>query len=165
MKKFGLLLIFCAPLFVAAQKKSSEKQFNHSVELNTTPENAWNALVDCSNIKLWDKQVIAVKCPMELKANQRCQTILEGGTILEIEIEDIVENESYTLRYKLSSGNIYIQRNLVKENTLVLEEKVWYKGLSKKTFERYKGDDYQDVVENRMENFKKYIENNTVEGK
>ncbi|MEL7268200.1 MAG: hypothetical protein AAGL34_01350 [Bacteroidota bacterium] len=165
MKNLVLLFILSMTIAVTAQKKTTEKQFSHSVELNTTPENAWNALIDCSNMKSWDKQVVAVKCPMELKPNKRCQTILEGGTILEIEIEDFVENQSYTFRYKLSSGNIYVQRNLLQDDTLVLEEKVWYKGLSKKAFERYKGDNYQNLVETRMENFKSYLENQMGEGK
>lgn len=165
MKKFSLLFIVCVPLFTIAQKDISEKRFSHAAELNTTPETAWNALVDFSTFKDWDEKVVAVKCPEELKKNKRCQTILEGGTIREIEIHDIVENESYTLRYKLSSGNVFIKRSLQNNEKLMLEEEVWYKGLSKKAFERYKGKKYQNVVEARVEGFKNYVENQSEKGK
>ncbi|MEL6974073.1 MAG: hypothetical protein AAGL29_01610 [Bacteroidota bacterium] len=165
MKKLVSILIFGLTLVVMAQKDNPEKSFSHAVQLNTTPETAWDALVDFSNFKQWDDTVVAVKCPLELKKNKRCQTILEGGVLLEVEILDIVENESYTLRYKLSSGNMFIKRTLAKNEQLQLEEEVWYKGLSKKTFERYKGDDYQNIIQTRMENFKTYVENETGQGK
>ncbi|MEO1484998.1 MAG: hypothetical protein AAFU57_04575 [Bacteroidota bacterium] len=165
MKNLVTLLVFCLTLAVTAQKDTSEKQFSHSVKLNATPETVWDALIDFSNFKHWDDKIVAVKCPMELKKNKRCQTIIEGGELLEVEIIDIVESESYTLRYKLSSGNIFIKRTLANNDSLLLEEKVWYKGLSKKAFERYKGDNYQNSVETRMENFKSYVENQMGEGK
>lgn len=159
MKKFmPVLILLFAVSFALGQNAKSEKKFTNTVELADTQENVWNVITDFDTFKLWDENIIDVRCPDEVKKNQRCQAILSNGQLFEVEIVEIDENESYTLRYKLSSGNIYIKRSLVDGEPLQYTETVWYKGISKKTFEKYKGSDYAQLLTNRITNFKKYLE-------
>lgn len=145
-------------LFTISPGIAQKKQFTHTVEINNTPENVWNALMDYSSFKKWDSNIVDVRCPDELKKRENCQVIVESGQIYNIEIVDIVEKESYTLRYNLPTGMLYIQRKLTSGSTLELTENVWYKGISQKTFERYKGTDYEETVKKKLEGFKNYID-------
>ncbi|NKI32461.1 hypothetical protein [Croceivirga thetidis] len=159
MKKFmPILMMLLSTSFAFSQNAKSEKKFSNSIELSDTQENVWNVITDFDTFKYWDEKIIDVRCPEELKKNQSCQAIMSDGQLFDVEIVDIVENESYTLRYKLSSGNIYIKRGLVPGEPLQYTETVWYKGISKKTFEKYKGADYAQLLSNRITNFKKYLE-------
>ena len=150
MKKIPFVLfIICFSLFLS-EGTAQKKKFTHTVEINNTHENVWNALMDYSNFKMWDSNIVDVRCPDELKKRENCQVIVESGQIYEVEIVDIVENESYTLRYNLPTGTIYIQRTLTADSPLKLSETVWYRGISQKTFERYKGTDYEESIKKKM---------------
>ncbi|MEM9075589.1 MAG: hypothetical protein AAGC43_01055 [Bacteroidota bacterium] len=156
------MVLFC--LFVGtgiAQKK----QFTHTVSINDTQENVWNALMDYSSFKMWDSNIVDVRCPDDLKKRQNCQVIVESGQIYEVEIVDIVDKESYTLRYDLPTGTLYMQRTLNASSPTELSETVWYRGISQKTFERYKGTDYEESLKKKWVGFKNYIEKNSGNGK
>lgn len=76
----------------------------------------------------------------------------------------MIKGESYTVRYKLSSGSVYIKRSLLSKESLQLTETVWYTGISKRTFEKYKGEDYANTLKNRILDFKKYLEEDLASG-
>lgn len=155
MKTLTKILFLVVPaMFFAQQGKS----YQNTVTLNDSPENVWNAMTDFTTFSIWDTGVVDVRCKDGLEKSNRCHVILANGQIIETEIVDLKENESYTVRYKLSSGNLYIQRAIKNNGSLELTETVWYKGLSKKTFEKYKGADYNESLKQRLTDFKKYVE-------
>jgi hypothetical protein len=156
MKTLAKIALFFLPLIGLAQ--NPDKTFEVSVLLETSPENAWNAITDFSNFNTWDSNVVAVKCPEDVKNNQVCQMISNTGEIIEVELVERVENEFYTIRYKLSSGNFYVKRSLENIDQLRFTETAWFTGISKKTFEKYKGDDYASLMKNRIQSFKSYLE-------
>ena len=156
MKTLAKIALFFLPLIGLAQ--NPDKTFEVSVLLETSPENAWNAITDFSNFNTWDSNVVAVKCPEDVKNNQVCQMISNTGEIIEVELVERVENESYTIRYKLSSGNFYVKRSLENKDQLRFTETAWFTGISKKTFKKYKGDDYASLMKNRIQSFKSYLE-------
>lgn len=155
MKKSILLLFLVSPLLVLAQ--SNQKKFTYTMKIETSNENLWNVLTDFANFNQWDTTVVDVRCEEELKKKGMCKAIVGNGEIFDVEITDFEINKSYTLRHKLSSGNMYIKRSL-DSNDNVLTETVWYTGISKKTFEKYKGKDYQKVQEKRIQALKNYVE-------
>ncbi|MEM9000312.1 MAG: hypothetical protein AAGB24_08610 [Bacteroidota bacterium] len=165
MKKFALTLFFALPLVMMGQELKSGKKFTNTVVLENAPEAIWAAITDYSNFKFWDEGIVDVKCSGELKKRQNCQVITSNGKIIEVEIVALVENESYTLRYKLSSGNMYVQRHLTSDDQSALSETVWYKGISQKTFEKYKGEDYGGYLERRLSRFKDFMEGKSREGR
>ncbi|GGG46255.1 hypothetical protein GCM10011414_14850 [Croceivirga lutea] len=157
MKMLAKLSLFMLPLVIIAQN-NPDKTFVESVVLETSPENAWSAITDFSNFNSWDSNVVAVKCPEELKNNQVCQMISNTGELIEVELVDRVENEFYIIRYKLSSGNFFIKRSIENTDNVTITETAWFTGISKKTFEKYKGEDYASFMKNRMQSFKVYLE-------
>lgn len=157
MKMLAKLALFMLPLVIIAQN-NPDKTFVESVVLETSPENAWSAITDFSNFNSWDSNVVAVKCPEELKNNQVCQMISNTGELIEVELVDRVENEFYIIRYKLSSGNFFIKRSIENTDNVTITETAWFTGISKKTFEKYKGEDYASFMKNRMQSFKVYLE-------
>lgn len=157
MKMLAKIVLFVLPIITLAQH-NPEKSFEASVVLETSQENAWNAITDFSTFNSWDNNVVAVKCPEDVKSNQRCQMISKTGEIIEVELIDIVENEYYTIRYKISNGNFFIKRSLNGNEAVTFTETAWFTGISKKTFERYKGDDYAALMSNRVQSFKTYLE-------
>ncbi|NJB37762.1 MULTISPECIES: hypothetical protein [Flavobacteriaceae] len=157
MKMLAKIVLFVLPIITLAQH-NPEKSFEASVVLETSSENAWNAITDFSTFNSWDNNVVAVKCPEDVKSNQRCQMISKTGEIIEVELVDIVENEYYTIRYKISNGNFFIKRSLNGNEAVTFTETAWFTGISKKTFERYKGDDYAALMSNRVQSFKTYLE-------
>ncbi|WP_422859021.1 hypothetical protein ACOKFD_17105 [Flagellimonas sp. S174] len=165
MKKHAFILFIMLSFFTIHQAVAQKKQFTYTVEINNTPENVWNALMDYSSFKLWDNNIVDVRCPEELKKRQSCQVISESGQIYDVEIFEIVENESYTLRYDLPTGTLYMQRELSLKTPLELTETVWYRGISQKTFERYKGENYEESIKQKLEGFKNYMEDQRGNGK
>ena len=163
--KNSLKLAFLILPFIALAQGADSKTFVNSVVLEGSSENVWNAITDFSTMNLWDDNVVDVRCNNGLAKNKHCKVIVGTGKIFDVEIVELVEGESYTVRYKLSSGSVYIKRSLVAEESLQLTETVWYTGISKRTFEKYKGEDYADVLKNRMLDFKKYLDEDLVEGK
>ena len=160
MKKIVQLLALILPIFVLGQ--GTAKKFENSIQLSETKEKVWKAMTDFSTFNIWDNYVVDVRCP-ELKKNQNCQAIVGAGEILEVTIVEYDENESYTVRYKLSSGNVFIERKLSANAPLELTETVWYKGLSKNTFEKYKGASYADTLKTRLQRFKAFVESDTIQ--
>nr|WP_299341898.1 hypothetical protein [Allomuricauda sp.] len=161
MKKLVQILLIMGPVILMAQKVQSDKMFTYSMELGTSKENLWNILVDFASYGDWDTSIIDVRCDDGVKKRKTCKTVVNGGQIYNVEITDLVENETYTLRHKLSSGQIYIKRTIEAGDKVKLTETVWYKGISKKTFEKYKGEQYKETQKSRMLSLKKYIEQRT----
>ncbi len=155
MKKNILLLILMSPFLVMAQ--SNQKKFTYTMQMETSKEKLWNTITDFANFNKWDTTVVDVRCEEEPKKKGMCKAIVGNGEIFDVEITDLVANQSYTIRHKLSSGNMYIQRSL-DPNSNALTETVWYTGISKRTFEKYKGKDYQKVQEKRMQALKNFVE-------
>ncbi len=164
MKNVAELFFLLIPVLIFGQQNEA-KTFTNSVDLKSSPETVWNAITDFSNFNLWDDNVIAVRCSDGIEKNNSCQVILKSGKIFDVKIIEAEENVSYTIRYQLSSGNVYIKRHLEVEGTPRLTETVWYKGVSKRTFEKYKGPDYGALLEARMLDFKKYLEEDLAEGR
>lgn len=159
MKTIAQILLLAVPLLIMGQEATSAKKFTNSIELSASQESVWAAITDFSTFNMWDDNVVDVRCSGELKKRQYCQVIVETGKIVEVEIVEFVENESYTLRHKLSSGNVYIRRSLTSNSPLELSESLWYKGISQKTFEKYKGTTYNEYLKTRLQQFKKHVEN------
>lgn len=159
--KFAFLVL----PFIALAQGATSKTFVNSVTLEGNSENVWNAITDFSTVNLWDGNVVDVRCKDGLAKNNYCKVIVGSGTIYDVEIVELVAGESYTVRYKLSSGNVYIKRSLTSKEALQLTETVWYTGISKRTFEKYKGEDYANTLKNRMLDFKKYWEEDLAQGK
>lgn len=164
MKKVLNFLFVVLPL-IAIGQGTKAKSFSHTIQLQAAPEYVWNAITDFSNFSLWDNNVVDVSCPDDLARKKSCKVIVKTGKIVDVEIIELIENESYTVRHKLSSGNIYIKRSLNAGSNLELTETVWYAGLSKRTFEKYKGADYKTIQKNRMLEFKKYFEEDVAHGR
>ena len=164
MKTIAQIVLLVFPLVFFAQQNPS-KSFTESIALDASAEKAWSAITDFSTFKSWDSNVVAVRCPESVKKSQVCQMISKTGEVINVEIVDLVENSSYTIRYKLSSGNFYVQRSLSTEDKPTLTETAWFTGISKKTFEKYKGSDYGAFMKQRVQNFKKFVEEGiTAEG-
>ncbi len=161
MKKVAQLLLLILPMLVLSQATSAKK-FENSIQLSETKENVWDAMTDFSTFSVWDNNVVDVRCP-ELKKNQNCQAIVGEGKLVDVAIVEYNENQSYTIRYKLSSGNVYVQREFSATDPLELTETVWYKGISKTTFEKYKGVHYADTLKTRLQRFKAFVEKNNVQ--
>ena len=157
MKNILKLAFFAFPFIIFAQGVDS-KTFVNSIDLKGNPENVWNAITDFSTMSLWDGNIVDVRCKDGLAKNNHCKVIVGTGKIFDVHIIELIEGKSYTIRYKLSSGNVYIKRSLASEVALQLTETVWYAGISKRTFEKYKGEDYANILQNRMVDFKKYLE-------
>ncbi len=164
MKKYVKLVVLVLPLIALAQGADS-KTFINSITLEGNSENVWNAITDFSTMNLWDDNVVDVRCKDGLAKSSYCKVIVGSGKIFDVEIVELINGKSYTVRYKLSSGNVYIKRSLESEASLQLTETVWYTGMSKRTFQKYKGEDYANVLKNRMTDFKKYLEEDLAEGK
>ncbi len=161
MKKVTQFLGLLLPMLVLGQATSAKK-FENSIQLGDTKENVWKAMTDFSTFSVWDNNVIDVRCP-ELKKNQNCQAIVGAGKLVDVAIVEYNENQSYTIRYKLSSGNVYVQRKFSSSDPLELTETVWYKGISKNTFEKYKGAAYADTLKMRLQRFKAFVERDYVQ--
>ncbi len=157
MKKYLKLVVLVIP-FIALAQGADSKTFVNSINLEGDSDNIWNAITDFSTMNLWDENVVDVRCDDGLAKNNYCKVIVGSGKIFDVEIVELIEGESYTVRYKLSSGNVYIKRDLSSKEPLQLTETVWYTGMSKRTFEKYKGEDYSNVLKNRILDFKKYLE-------
>lgn len=163
--KNSLKFAFLVLPFIALSQGADSKTFVNSVTLQGDTENVWNALTDFSTMNLWDENVVDVRCEDGLAKDKYCKVIVGSGNIFDVEIVELIQGESYTVRYKLSSGNVYIKRSLVTKESLQLTETVWYTGISKRTFEKYKGQDYAATLKNRMSDFKKYLEEDLAERK
>ena len=162
MKKFVTLAFLVLP-FIALAQGADSKTFINSVTLDGNSENVWNAITDFSTMNLWDDSIVDVRCKDGLAKNNHCKVIVGSGSIFDVEIVELIEGVSYTVRYKLSSGNVYIKRSLESDTSLQLTETVWYTGMSKRTFEKYKGEDYANALKARMVDFKKYLEEDLAE--
>lgn len=163
MKKMFKLLLMLLPVLVLAQGQNG-RSFTHTVQLQEKPETVWNAITDFSTFSLWDSNIVDLRCPNELSEGSMCKVIVRSGQVFEVEVLELLEGQSYTARYKLKNGNVYIKRALAAENTLELTETVWYTGLSKRTFEGFKGSDYDTTLKTRLQDFKKYLEEDLAEG-
>lgn len=157
MKTLAKIALILLPLVTIAQN-NPDKTFVETIALETSPETAWSALTDFSNFNSWDSNVVAVRCPEDVKNNQVCQMISNTGELIDVELVELVENEFYIIRYKLSSGNFYIKRSIESTDLVTITETAWFTGISKKTFEKYKGEDYASLMKNRMKTFKLYLE-------
>jgi len=164
MKNLSQLILLALP-FIAFAQRATSKTFVNSIDLKGDSENVWNAITDFSTMNLWDQNVVDVQCKDGLAKNNHCKVIIGSGEIVDVEIVEWVIGQSYTVRYKLSSGNVYIKRSLTLNEPLQLTERVWYTGLSKRTFEKYKGGDYAHTLNNRLLDFKKYLEEDLAEGR
>lgn len=164
MKKYVKLAVLVLP-FIALAQGADSKTFVNSIALEGNPENVWNAITDFSTMNLWDDNVVDVRCKDGLAENSHCKVIVGSGKIFDVEITELIKGTSYTVRYKLSSGNVYIKRSLKSDASLQLTETVWYTGISKRTFEKYKGEDYAITLKNRMTDFKRYLEEDLAERK
>jgi hypothetical protein len=156
MKNVIAFLLFVAPVALFAQAENG-KSFSQSVRLNTNVEQAWTNLIDFKMFKEWDSNIVDVRCQEELSENLVCQAIAADGKVFEVEITEWVPGQSYTLRTKLSSGNLYIKRSLEGKEVATLNETVWFKGISRKTFEKYKGSNYDQTIVERINAFKGYM--------
>lgn len=154
MKNVIALFVFALPLAIFAQ---NGKSFSQSVRLNTSTEQAWANLIDFKTFKDWDTDIVDVRCGEELAENMVCKAISADGKLFEVEITDWEPGTSYTLRMKLSSGNLYIKRSLEGQEVATLSETVWFKGISRKTFEKYKGVNYEQTIARRINAFKGYM--------
>lgn len=163
MKKIVKLTFLMVPFFILAQGADS-KTFVNTVNLDGDLNNVWNAITDFSTMSVWDDSIVDVRCNDGLDKNKYCKVIAGSGTIHDVEIVDLIEGQSYTVRYKLSSGNVYIKRSLASEDPIQFTETVWYTGISKRTFAKYKGDDYAQVLTDRIQDFKKFWEEDLAEG-
>ncbi|MEO0570941.1 MAG: hypothetical protein AAF039_04495 [Bacteroidota bacterium] len=164
MKKYVKLALLVFP-FVALAQGANSKTFVNSIALEGNSENVWNAITDFSTMNLWDENIVDIRCQDGLAKNSYCKVIVGSGKIFDVEIVELSEGTSYTVRYKLSSGNVYIKRSLESKSVLQLTETVWYTGISKRTFEKYKGEDYATTLKTRMTDFKKYLEEDLAEGR
>lgn len=156
MKKAIVLLLLIAPVALFAQAGKG-KTFSQSVRLNSSTEQAWANLIDFKTFKDWDTDIVDVRCGEELSENLVCKAISAEGTVFEVEITAWEPGKSYTLRTKLSSGNLYIKRTLEGDEVATLNETVWFKGISRKTFEKYKGTNYDQTIARRVNAFKGYM--------
>lgn len=163
--KNSLKFAFLVLPFIALAQGADSKTFVNSVALQGNSENVWNAITDFSTMNLWDENVVDIQCKDGLAKNNYCKVIVASGKIFDVEIVEFIKGESYTVRYKLSSGNVYIKRSLTSKESLQLTETVWYTGISKRTFEKYKGEDYASTLKNRISDFKKYLEEDLAERK
>lgn len=150
-------LFILLPLLAIGQT-TKNRTFTHSVQLQEQPETVWNAITDFSTFSMWDSNVVDIRCAEELAVGGQCKVIVGSGQIYDVEILELVPNKTYTVRYRLKTGNVYIQRSLEAANALTLTEKVWYTGISKRNFESFKGADYNSTLATRLQDFKKYLE-------
>ena len=85
--------------------------------------------------------------------------IAPGGTINEFKIVELEPGKSYTFNHKVSSGVLFVKRTVesIDAGSKVTEE-VWFKGISKKTFQKYYGSDYDEQLKRKLQSLKSLLE-------
>ncbi len=161
--KHALLLVFS--LLMISQGIAQKKKYEYTIQIDASQEAVWNVLKDYSKFKDWDKNIVDVRCPDGVEKRQNCKVITASGEIHEVEIMEVVPQESCTLRYDLPSGTVYLKRELTSGTPVQVTETVWYRGISQKTFERYRGTDYAQSLKTKWEAFKTYMEDGEGTGK
>ncbi|MEM7380701.1 MAG: SRPBCC family protein [Bacteroidota bacterium] len=157
MKKFGLLVLLFAVQFAIAQNGS--KSFTASILATQSEEKAWEVITEVSQWKKWDKMVIDTKFDKDFNEKTTGVMIRPGGQINEFKIVAVDPGKSYTFSHKLSSGMLYVRRTVAPADSgSKITEEVWFKGISKKTFEKYYGQDFAQKLQNNLERLKGLLE-------
>jgi len=155
MRKLLSFGFFIMSMILTAQKNNYAKQ----IELTDPAEEAWQLITDVSQWKHWDSHVVDAQLKGNLLDNSKGTILTSGSKIVDFEIVDFKEGESYTLRHKLSSGMLYLKRSIgSSEKGTILKLSVWFKRLSTKNFRKYMGNDYELVLEKELQNFVQLLE-------
>ncbi len=156
--KTSVTIIFLL-LFQMATAQSNSKKFLASVESSKKAETAWELISDTSQWKSWDKTVVDSRFQGPLEEKGKGTLIAPGGKINEFKVVALEKGKSYTFNHKVSSGVLFVKRTV--ESTASgskITEEVWYKGISRKTFQKYYGSDFEQQLEKKLSSLKSLLE-------
>lgn len=152
---FALLIVSIS----YAQSKKLEKSFSNEVETSASVAEAWTLVSDVSKWKTWDSHIIDARLEGEFTDKSQGILITSNSNVEPYSVVEFVENESYTIRHKLSSGLLYLKRSVKATNKgSKISTEVWFTGLSAKNFKKYMGDDYGETLAKELANAKQLLE-------
>lgn len=141
------------------QSKKLEKSFSNEVETSASVSEAWNLVTDVSQWKTWDSHIIDARLAGEFTNKSQGTLITSNSKVEPYSVVEFIENETYTIRHKLSSGLLYLKRSVkVADKGSKISTEVWFTGLSAKNFEKYMGDDYDKTLAIELANAKQLLE-------
>lgn len=159
MKKTLIFLTLFASVSLFAQSESKEKSFKSTMETKASPQEAWNTITDVAQWKHWDDRIVDVRFPGPLKEKGTGQLITDDARVVEFKVTELEDVRMYTFKHKLSSGVVYTKRMVMASDTgSSISEEVWFKGISRKTFEKYCGTDYTAQIAQKLERLKAMVE-------
>jgi hypothetical protein len=152
---FALLIVSLS----YAQSKNLKKSFSNEVETSATVSEAWNLVTDVSQWKTWNSHIIDARLDGAFTEKSKGILITSNSKVEPYTVVKFVENESYTIRHKLSSGLLYLKRSVkAADKGSKISTEVWVTGLSSKNFDKYMGDDYKNTLANELANAKQMLE-------
>jgi len=145
-------LLFSGFLIMSMVLAAQENNYTKQIELTNTTEDAWQLIADVSQWKHWDSHVVDAQLEGGILDNSKGIIVTSNSKIVDFEIVEFKQGESYTLRHKLSSGMVYLKRSIQSsEKGTIVKLKVWFKRLSIKNFRKYMGNDYELILEEELQ--------------
>jgi len=137
----------------------TSKHYTATTNTSASAETSWKMLTNISQWKTWDKDIIDVQYTGDLKQKGSGNLITPYGQMHEFKIVSFSDGATYTMKYKLSSGILFVKRTVVSEgNGAAITQEVWFKGISSKTFQKYYGTDYETKLQNKLKDLKTLLE-------
>lgn len=142
------------------QTDTENKYFKSTITSDAPAEKVWATITDASKWKHWNTDIVDARPEGMMTKGAQGSLITSNGDVLEYFIVNVQDANTYTFKHKLSSGMLFTKRSVVAtESGSSISEEVWFKGISQKTFEKYMGDNYADVIQIRLKALKDFIEN------
>lgn len=155
-------LTICALLIATlsySQSKKTEKSFSNEIETSVSVTEAWQLVTDVSKWKTWDSHIIDARQKGEFTRKTKGTLVTSYATVEQFAVVEFIENESYTIRHKISSGVLFLKRSVLAADLgSKIKTEVWFTGLSVKNFEKYMGGNYENALANELVNVKQLLE-------
>ncbi len=153
----GICMFLC--FTIQGQATSSSKNFTSTIETTANVATAWKMLTNTSEWKAWDSEIVDTKYEGLFQEKSTGTLITSSGKIKEFKIASLENGKTYVLKYKVSSGILFVKRTVVATGTgSAITEEVWFKGISGKTFKKYYGDDYTTTIQTKLSALKQLME-------
>jgi hypothetical protein len=135
-KTLSLVIIGLFNVIAYSQEKPIKHLYSQSIKVDQSADKVWNSITDVSQWNKWDKEVVDAKFNGLIDKKGVGNLIIPNGSVVDFEVVDFVEKESYTFYYKfsqLTQEKMYIQRILdIRSDGIYLTEKIWFENTSDK---------------------------------
>lgn len=160
MKTSILVLVLIMGINPFHQTNTDNKYFKSTITSDAPAEKVWATITDASKWKHWNTDIVDARLKGTLKKGDIGSMITANGDVLQYSIVSVEDMHTYTYKHKLSSGMLFTKRSVVATDSgSSISEEVWFKGISEKTFEKYMGNNYTDVIQIRLQALKDFMEN------